>query len=417
MARFSWFQYHLLLDVLIIVSVFLGYSFRDSLPAFATKERIDWTSAHLDIRQYSDNVVIANSAPATDYLHPASIPHLSSLSEDAIRSSTPVITDNNSTSANNTYSSPDTLPMRTEYEFAVVADLDLASRDPNDFKWHSYLKKGVLKRHPNGNYSISWTDTIKLSTQTATNNRSMELSELIKYQGSLLSVCDYTGIVYKIDPSEGSVFQRHALADGNGQESKPFKAEWATLKDDLMYIGSIGKEWTRDGKILHFNPQWVKVIDSCGYITNRDWGMKYNFLRNVTNTTYPGYLIHEAVVWDQANRNWLFLPRRASTTEPYSPQTEENYGSNLLIIVDEEFKQAIVKRIGPLQSQWGFTSLKLIPETNELIALKVREINSGKNSFTETVVTIFDREGKFKLESEPWLSVSNTIKYEGLEFL
>jgi soluble calcium-activated nucleotidase 1 len=250
----------------------------------------------------------------------------------------------------------------------------------------------------------------------------MELSELIKFKSSLLSVCDYTGIVYAISP-EGEVFQRYALADGNGKESKPFKAEWATLKDDLLYIGSIGKEWTRNGEILHFNPQWVKTIDNCGDISNRDWGMKYNFLRNATNTTYPGYLLHEAVVWDSVNRNWLFLPRRASSTVPYSPEAEEFHGSNLLLIVDEHFKNVTVKRVGPLESEWGFTSMKLIPETNEIIALKVREItrrdSTGKpvGMETETKITIFDREGNFKLEPDPWLTVSSDIKYEGLEFL
>jgi soluble calcium-activated nucleotidase 1 len=319
--------------------------------------------------------------------------------------------------------------MRTEYEFALVADLDLASRNPQEFKWHSYLKKAVLTRHPNGNFSIVWTDTIQLTSQTATNNRSMELSELIKFKGSLLSVCDYTGIVYKISP-DGQVFQRYAIADGNGKEPKPFKAEWASLKDGLLHIGSIGKEWTRNGEILHFNPQWVKTIDSCGYIKNHDWGMRYNFLRNITNTTYPGYLIHEAVTWDPSTRNWLFLPRRASSLVPYSPENEEFHGANLLIVADEDFKSANATRVGPLEPEWGFTSMKLIPETNEIIALKVREITSTttttnsegeskstKSVITQTKLTIFDRQGRFKLEPDPWVMVSEDTKYEGLEFL
>jgi len=236
---------------------------------------------------------------------------------------------------------------------------------------------------------------------------------LIKFKGSLLAVCDYTGIVYKISP-DGQVFQRHAIADGNGKQSKPFKAEWATLKDGLLHIGSIGKEWVRDGQILHFNPQWIKTIDSCGYIKNRDWGMNYNFLRNVTNTVYPGYLIHEAVEWDPDARQWLFLPRKASSTGPYSPEAEENHGTNMLIIVDEHFKQAQVKHIGPLEPKWGFTSMKLIPETNEIIALKVMEA-AGQES--QTMITIFDKDGNFKLEPDPWVLVSSNTKYEGLSFL
>ena len=94
----------------------------------------------------------------------------------------------------------------------------------------------------------------------------MELSELIKSRHSkrILAMCDYTGIVsilqfmhlfqtqlncpkiYEIS-SAGKVFQRHAVADGNGRDPKPFKIEWATEKGDLLYLGSTGKEWTMQG--------------------------------------------------------------------------------------------------------------------------------------------------------------------------
>ena len=39
------------------------------------------------------------------------------------------------------------------------------------------------------------------------------------------------------------------LADGDGTVSKGFKAEWCTVKDDHLYIGGMGKEWT-DQKVL-----------------------------------------------------------------------------------------------------------------------------------------------------------------------
>jgi len=381
MARL-WLLYHLIADVAVVLLLAVYFDSFSSPNEWNSKTSSLWASAE---RLHYDGA----SGDAT------------------------LTANNHNNSTNDTRIPPELLPMRTEYEFALVADLDLLSRDPHEFKWHSFLKKGILKRHPNRNYTISWTDTINLTSQTATNNRSMELSELIKFNSSLLALCDYTGIVYKISP-EGQVFQRYAIADGNGEEAKPFKAEWATMKDGYLYIGSIGKEWVRNGQILHFNPQWIKTIDSCGHIENRDWGMKYNFLRKVTNTTYPGYLIHEAVEWDPDTRTWLFLPRRASTRTPYSPQTEENFGTNILIIADEHFKQAEVKTVGPLEPKWGFTSMKLIPETREIIALKVLEV-AGEVS--QTMITIFDRDGKFKLEPDPWILVSKEIKYEGLEFL
>ena len=104
-------------------------------------------------------------------------------------------------------------------------------------------------------------------THTATKNRSMELSELVWFRHRLLAMCDYTGLIFKITPGFSHVFQRYAIADGemlatsmaildsrradsarvrapgNGDEPKPFKGEWATVKDGVLWVGSVGKEW------------------------------------------------------------------------------------------------------------------------------------------------------------------------------
>ncbi len=111
-------------------------------------------------------------------------------------------------------------------------------------------------------------------------------------------------------------------------------------------------------------------------------------------------------------RNWIFLPRRASQTVPYTPDGDERQGTNLLIIVNEEFTEAKVKTIGPFDPLWGFSSVKLIPDTMELMALKVYEVDKE----TKTTITIFDLEGNFKLQPA-WLNVSDAYKYEGLEFV
>ena len=34
------------------------------------------------------------------------------------------------------------------------------------------------------------------------------------------------------------------LEDGPGSVPKGFKAEWMTVKDQRLYIGGLGKEWT-----------------------------------------------------------------------------------------------------------------------------------------------------------------------------
>eukprot|EP00658_Telonema_sp_P-2_P082898 TRINITY_DN8848_c0_g1_i3.p2 TRINITY_DN8848_c0_g1~~TRINITY_DN8848_c0_g1_i3.p2 ORF type:complete len:261 (-),score=70.99 TRINITY_DN8848_c0_g1_i3:50-832(-) len=132
-----------------------------------------------------------------------------------------------------------------KYEFALVTDLDKRSRDPSSFTWQAYLKKGVLKRTSNtidSNFTVVWGETLTLQTHTSTKNRSMELSELVRFNRNLFAMCDMTGIIFKVMPDSGRVFQRFAIADGNGDEPKPFKIEWATVKDNLLWVGSVGKE-------------------------------------------------------------------------------------------------------------------------------------------------------------------------------
>lgn len=115
-------------------------------------------------------------------------------------------------------------------EFALVADLDLASRDPEKFLWRSTFKRGALinsisvqgttsnnnkdKNYQNGikdnqdkpednimhtdDFYVEWGEELKLQTSSSRENRSMELSELVKFKHYLLSVCDYTGLVFRI---------------------------------------------------------------------------------------------------------------------------------------------------------------------------------------------------------------------------
>jgi len=104
----------------------------------------------------------------------------------------------------------------------------------------------------------------------------MELSELVRFNRNFFAMCDMTGIIWKalpalpplrtprhlhqhamhrclplpylvgcpleVVPEDGRVYQRYAIADGNGDETKPFKIEWATVKDHVLWVGSVGKE-------------------------------------------------------------------------------------------------------------------------------------------------------------------------------
>lgn len=58
------------------------------------------------------------------------------------------------------------------------------------------------------------------------------------------------------------------LPDGNGQVEKGFKSEWATVRDDILYVGSMGKEWTTaSGEFQTYDPMWVKAINLHGEVS------------------------------------------------------------------------------------------------------------------------------------------------------
>eukprot|EP00038_Savillea_parva_P015122 m.218905 g.218905 ORF g.218905 m.218905 type:complete len:386 (-) comp30136_c0_seq1:70-1227(-) len=307
---------------------------------------------------------------------------------------------------------------RDTHAFAVVADLDLKSRHPRKFLWTSYLKEGTLVKQSNGSYTITWRAQHTLESKISYKNRSMELSELVRYGHVLLGFCDITGLVFKIsvgDDTSNNVLLRYAIADGNGNAAKPFKSEWATVKDGLLWVGSTGKEWNdwdpASGKeiVKHTNTQWVKTIEESGRITNYDWSAVYTALRTATNTTFPGYLWHEAVLWDARVARWLFLPRRASTKQPYRPETDQHLGTNLLISTSQDFSDVVVHRIGPVEPEWGFSSIRKIPGTDaQYVALKTYEVDDD----THSKVVRFNLDGVYEELAE-----LPGIKYEGFEFL
>ena len=83
--------------------------------------------------------------------------------------------------------------------------------------------------------------------------RGMELSELVVFNGNLYTVDDRTGVVYKLSKDikgRWHVVPWVILADGNGEESKGFKCEWMTVKDQYLYVGGLGKEWTTQVSFL-----------------------------------------------------------------------------------------------------------------------------------------------------------------------
>lgn len=68
-----------------------------------------------------------------------------------------------------------------------------------------------------------------------------------------------------------------------------FKAEWLAVKDEHLYVGSMGKEWTTTtGEFVHENPEWVKVVGYHGDVEHKNWVPYYNALRSATGIQPPG---------------------------------------------------------------------------------------------------------------------------------
>lgn len=57
-----------------------------------------------------------------------------------------------------------------------------------------------------------------------------------------------------------NLFFKVFLNDGPGNTTKGFKGEWMAVKDNLLYVGGLGKEWTTsDGVFVNYNPMYIKV--------------------------------------------------------------------------------------------------------------------------------------------------------------
>ncbi|XP_076163305.1 apyrase-like [Ptiloglossa arizonensis] len=315
---------------------------------------------------------------------------------------------------NKTY--PLTTPIRTSkgftYKIAIVSDLDYDSKSLDKKNvWHSIMKTGTFFWNPVTNFlSIVWDDTNQVLTSSLTmEGRGMELSELVTFDGHLLSFDDRTGVVYSIERDQA--YPWVILMDGNGKTSKGFKSEWATVKDEYLYVGSSGKEWTtHSGEFKNNNPLWIKIISPRGEIHSLNWISNYEQLRRAIDIEYPGYMIHESGTWSDIHKRWFFLPRRCSY-ERYNGTKDELMSCNVLLIADENFVDIEVVKIGNLTPMRGFSSFKFIPGSQDsvIVALKTEEYRGQ----TATYIMAFTIQGVI-LMSE--IKVVDK-KFEGLEFI
>ncbi|KAG0718357.1 Soluble calcium-activated nucleotidase 1 [Chionoecetes opilio] len=302
-----------------------------------------------------------------------------------------------------------------KYRIAIVTDLDTDSKHPTEKNtWISYLKKGHLTVNVESQeVRVEWDkDTMTLSSSMAYGGRGMELSELVVFNGRLYAVDDRTGVIYEVDMQGGRAIPWVILTDGNGRERKGFKSEWATVKDETLIIGGLGKEWTTaTGELVNHNPQWVKTVTTRGHVEHYDWTRNYEKLREAVGIYFPGYMIHEACVWaGDTFKRWVFLPRRSSTGR-YNEIEDEHMGTNLMLLASEGFEEVKVRHIGERLPTHGFSTFKFIPGTKEnlAVALKSEEVQ-GKAS---TYIMAFSMDGKVLM---PETKVGD-YKFEGIEFV
>ena len=175
---------------------------------------------------------------------------------------------------------------------------------------------------------------------------------------------------------------RQILMEGDGETDKGMKVEWATVRDDTLWVGSFGKEYTdSEGNILHANNLWVKAVavserggaapgrpqctlplpptsflapcalalpclaQPSGEATAVDWSHAYLAMRRALGYEHPAYLLHEAITWSPHRRQWFVLPRRMSK-EPYDEVRDETMGANTIIQASADWSRITTSTVG-----------------------------------------------------------------------
>ncbi|GMT04715.1 hypothetical protein PENTCL1PPCAC_26889, partial [Pristionchus entomophagus] len=299
----------------------------------------------------------------------------------------------------------------------LITDLDHDSKSADKKNtWFSLGLKASLTVGKAGEWAkLSLGEEKAISSQISAGGRAMELSDLVVFDGRLLSCDDRTGLLYEICPSTSKAFPWVFLPDGPGvRSSKGLKAEWMTVKGDELVVGGLGKEWTTPtGEYVNDHPMWVKFISTSGAIRHVNWQKIFVDARKAIGVNTPsGYTINEAVQWSETHRRWFFLPRRASN-EKYDEEADEHRGTNKLISCNENFGDWKVVEVGEVgDGARGFSAFQFVPQSNDelIVALKSEE-KGGKP--VASYLSVFTRDGKIVLGDS---KLNGAHKYEGIAF-
>jgi soluble calcium-activated nucleotidase 1 len=330
------------------------------------------------------------------------------------------------------YITPPNTPSSTMmWHFAALTDLDQLSKVESATKptWESHILPGVLKRTGLASYEIVFSDSEYRSLQTQHNEagRGAEFSELTLYDHRLLTFDDRTGEVFEIlnDTSGQSsrVVPRFIITEGDGDEAKGMKWEWSTVKDDELYIGSMGKEFSNaEGEIVNEHNLWIGIIDQQGRLRKENWKENYLVVRKALAVEFPGYYNLEAMRWSEHMHKWVFLPRRISS-ERYDEVKDERLGGNKIVLVDEFFKTTQVVTMAKLDMNGGlrgFSSFAFVPGSKDRHALAIRSVEEDCTGDLDSCkqrsyALVFDIESGAILSDE--VKFKDNYKFEGLEFV
>ncbi|PIO75284.1 Apyrase [Teladorsagia circumcincta] len=261
--------------------------------------------------------------------------------------------------------------------------------------------------------SVTWDKNSERNLTSSMNfrGRAMELSDLSVFHNRILTPDDKTGVISEI--KDNKMIPWVFLNSGPGNTTSPFKCEWMTIKDDVLYVGGHGTEYRNSqGGIVHRNNMWIKTITPNGKVNNVDWTTTYNKLRNAVGIFEPGYLTHEAVQWSEIQGHWFFLPRKESKTV-YVDEEDETKCSDLLIVGSPDLNHFEAKRIGVLRHERGYSAFDFIPGTDDkiIVALKSKEVTDEP---VETYITVFTIDGRILLDDQ---KLDGNYKFEGLYFV
>ena len=325
----------------------------------------------------------------------------------------------------------DSVQSDTTFKFAAVTDLDELSRVKESKKpeWQSYMMTGTITRDAGNLYTINMDSTHMRTLKTKHNEagRGAEFSELTVYDDRLLTFDDRTGDVFEIlntaDGTDSFVAPRFVITEGSGDTDKGMKWEWATVKDGLLYMGSMGKEYTRpDGSIANTNNLWIATLSPDGILSRFDWAPVYNTVRAALGASAPGYVIHEAVNWSPHLKKWIFLPRRVSAAA-YDENQDEKNGATKLVLVSEDFSSTEVVdiKIKDRDGLHGFSSFSFVPNSGDKHALALRSVEEDCVGGDDAVCkqrsycVIFDVLTGDVLMDE--VKIDHDMKFEGIEFV